>query len=209
MEKIIEGTIKFMEEDFFSHQDLFKNLANKQSPHSLFIGCVDSRVVSNLITNTLPGELFAIRNIANIVPPYRASQDYVATTSAIEYALYYLGIKNIIICGHSNCGGCEAIYYDEKKFEKIPNVAKWLKLLDHIKNKIEKIPEISHAKRAWLTERLNIVNSIENLFTFPHVKQWYENNEIKILGLHYIIETGEIFSYNINDKHFEMWLLLP
>ena len=84
LHNIINGAVKFMEEDFLEHKELFERLGNKQSPHTLFIGCSDSRVVPNLITNTLPGELFVVRNIGNIVPHYRISEEFLATTSAIE-----------------------------------------------------------------------------------------------------------------------------
>ena len=119
MENLISGAIKFMQEDFKEHEELFESLKNKQNPHTLFIGCSDSRVIPNLITNTGPGELFVIRNIANIVPPYRVGEDYLATTSAIEYALNSLHIKNIVVCGHSNCGGCNALYYSDEELNKI------------------------------------------------------------------------------------------
>ena len=88
MQSIVKkGAVKFMQENFKEHKKLFKDLRNKQDPHTLFIGCSDSRVLPNLITNTGPGELFVVRNIANIVPPYRVGTDYLATTSAIEYAI--------------------------------------------------------------------------------------------------------------------------
>lgn len=203
-QKVIEGALKFMEEDFYEHKKLFENLANSQKPHTLFIGCVDSRVVPNLITNSMPGELFVVRNIANIVPPYRISQDHVSTTAAIEYALYSLNIKHIIICGHSNCGGCEALYYPKEKMQNLPNVQKWLNILDPIKKEVEKSPDIDKAKRSWLTERLNIINSIKNLFTFPNVKQEFDDGKIKIYGWHYIIETGELYDFDIKSKHFKL-----
>lgn len=204
MDRIIIGALKFMDEGFMEHKELFENLADNQTPHSVFIGCADSRVVPNLITNTLPGELFVIRNIANIVPPYRVSQEYVATTAAIEYALYSLNIKNIIICGHSNCGGCDALYYDEEKLNKIPNVKRWLDLLVDIKTEVAKYPNLTHSKRAWITERLNIINSVNNIFTFPNIKDGYQKGDIKIFGWHYIIETGELFNYDIENGHFKL-----
>ena len=102
MEKLLNGVVQFKKEDFEAHKELFQELANYQKPHTLFIGCSDSRIVPNMITSTLPGELFVIRNIANIVPPYRIKDEYLATTSAIEYAVIVLEIQNIIICGHSN-----------------------------------------------------------------------------------------------------------
>ena len=79
-DSLLEGAVKFMEDGFLEHEELFKSLQNRQDPHTLFISCVDSRVVPNLITNCLPGELFMVRNIANIVPPYRVSEEFLATT---------------------------------------------------------------------------------------------------------------------------------
>lgn len=204
MDKITSGAIKFMEENFLEHKELFEDLANHQKPHTLFVGCADSRVVPNLITSTLPGELFVVRNIANIIPPYRISDDFVATTSAIEYALYSLEIKNIIICGHSNCGGCEALYYDDDKLKKIPNVKKWLRLMNGVKDDVLSIKNLENSKKYWITERLNIINSIENLLTFPNLKKMHQIGEIKIYGWHYIIETGELFNYDFSDGHFKL-----
>ena len=202
--QLISGAIKFMEENFAEHAELFGTLANKQKPHTLFIGCSDSRVVPSLITSTLPGELFVVRNIANVVPPYRVSEEYVSTTAAIEYALYSLNIKNIIVCGHSNCGGCAALFYDAKKLEKLPNVARWLNLMQPVKDQILKIPNLNADKREWIAERLNIINSMQNLLSFPGIKEGYESDEVKIYGWHYVIETGELFNYDEKEAHFTL-----
>ena len=204
MHDIINGAVKFMEEDFLEHKELFERLGNKQSPHTLFIGCSDSRVVPNLITNTLPGELFVVRNIGNIVPHYRISEEFLATTSAIEYAINILKIKNIIICGHSNCGGCASLYEDEKKLNLVPAVKRWLDLISDIKDEVLKYKNLDNAKRAWITERLNVINSIENLKTFPFVKDLIKSGDLKIYGWHYVIETGELYDYCDDSKSFRL-----
>ncbi|TQR60454.1 carbonic anhydrase [Campylobacter troglodytis] len=203
MRSIVGGAIKFMQEDFKEHKKLFKSLKDRQNPHTLFIGCADSRVVPSLITSTAPGELFVVRNIANIVPPYRVGEDYLATTSAIEYAITSLKVKNIVVCGHSNCGGCEALY-DEKSLEKTPNVKKWLSLLDDIKDQILELDLAKKdlAMRSWLTERLNVLNSLQNLLDYPGLKDTVLEQKISLHAWHYIIQTGEIYEYNIDQKHF-------
>ncbi len=145
-----------------------------------------------------------VRNIANIVPPYRVSEEFLATTSAIEYALELLNIKNIIICGHSDCGGCAALYMDEKKLKTTPNVRNWIKLIEPIKREVLKFTSDDPAKMAWLTERLNVINSIENIMTYPNVKEEYERGNLQIYGWHYIIETGEIFSYDLKEGTFKL-----
>ncbi|TQR30984.1 carbonic anhydrase [Campylobacter sp. MIT 99-7217] len=202
MENLIQGALKFMEEDFKEHESLFEKLKNKQDPHTLFIGCSDSRVIPNLITNTGPGELFVIRNIANIIPPYRVGSDYLATTSAIEYAVNALDIKNIIVCGHSNCGGCLALYNSKEKFENIPNVKKWLDMLAPIKEEAIKIAGNDEAMRSWITEKLNLVNSLQNLLTYPGISKAVEEKKIEVHAWYFIIQTGEIYEYDFEGQHF-------
>lgn len=201
---LLERAVNFMEDGFLEHKELFKSLQNRQDPKVLFITCTDSRVVPNLITKSLPGDLFTIRNIANVIPPYRVSDEFLATTSAIEYALCVLNIKTIIVCGHSDCGGCKALFEDESKFENTPNFRSWIKVMQPIKKEVLKFTSDDPDKIAWLTERLNVINSIENLLTYPDVKRNYDANNIEIYGWHYIIQTGEIFSYNPKNGIFKI-----
>lgn len=201
---LLERAVNFMEDGFLEHKELFKSLQNRQDPKVLFITCTDSRVVPNLITKSLPGDLFTIRNIANVIPPYRVSDEFLATTSAIEYALCVLNIKTIIVCGHSDCGGCKALFEDRDKFKNAPNFKSWIKIMEPIKKEVLKFTSDDPAKISWLTERLNVINSIENLLTYPNVKDDYDAKKIKIYGWHYIIETGEIFSYDPNFGTFKL-----
>lgn len=204
MQGLIDGAIKFMQEDFKEHKELFASLKNKQNPHTLFIGCSDSRVIPSLITNTGPGELFVIRNVANIIPPYRVGSDYLATTSAIEYAVNALCVKNIVVCGHSNCGGCNALYAKENEFQTAPNFKKWLSILDPIKKDVLFFAKDDLAMRSWLTEKLNLLNSLENLLTYPGVEKALKEGKIEIHAWYYIIETGEIYEYNVKNKSFSL-----
>jgi len=205
MEKLLQGIVAFRENDFEEHKQLFENLGKSQKPHTLFIGCSDSRVVPNLITRTLPGELFMVRNIANIVPIYRVADEFLATTSAIEYAVKMLDIKNIIVCGHSNCGGCSALFFDESQLENIPHTRKWLELAKPIKEKVmQQLPNSDLAAREWLAEQLNIVEQMKHLLTYPFIRERYQNKELNIVGWYYIIETGEIYNYNKDNGFFEL-----
>lgn len=204
MKDLINGALKFMQEDFKEHAQLFESLKNRQNPHTLFVGCADSRVIPSLITNTRPGELFVIRNIGNIIPPYRIGDDFLATTSAIEYAFNSLHIKNIIVCGHSNCGGCAALYASEEELKKMPNVKKWLTLLEPIKEEVSKIAKKDQAMRAWMTEKMNLVNSLQNLLTYPGIEEALNKNEIELHAWYYIIETGEIYEYSFKSENFTL-----
>jgi len=202
LEELFEGVKKFTSVHFDEYKNLFNQLSRKQKPHTLFIGCSDSRVVPNLITSTMPGELFIIRNIANIIPKNRESKDFLATTSAIEYAVKVLEVSNIIVCGHSNCGGCNAFYLPEETLAKTPHTKKWIQCSSAVIEKIKKDKETMNdpIKREIATEQMNIVEQINHLLSYPDIEKKYKNNELNIFGWYYIIETGEIYNYN-KDKH--------
>ncbi|WP_027327616.1 carbonic anhydrase [Helicobacter pametensis] len=204
MDKLLQGAIKFKEEDYNEHKELYESLKKQQNPETLFIGCADSRVVPNLITGTLPGELFVVRNVGNIIPPYTAQNDtYLATISAIEYAVVLLGVKNIVVCGHSNCGACKALY-DEHFGANTEHLQKWIELLHPVKEQVALLSPKTIAKRIWLTEQINIEVQIDNLLTHPFIKEKFQNDEIKIFGWYYIIETGEIMNYDLKTKEFRV-----
>jgi len=205
MEKLLNGTVKFRETSYEKNKELFEQLGQGQSPHTLFIGCSDSRVVPGLITKTMPGELFVVRNIANVVPKYRVSKEYVSTTSAIEYAVNALEVENIVVCGHSNCGGCNALYADPEKLETLPNVAHWLEQIQDVKHEVEfKHPNVDPVKREWITEQVNIVRQMANLLSYPFIKEKYEAGKINIFGWYYIIGKGEVYNFNKETSEFEL-----
>lgn len=204
MPDFTEGVIRFRRNDFEANREYFENLGREQNPHTLFIGCSDSRVVPSLITQTSPGELFIIRNIANLVPVYRESVEYLATTSAIEYAVLVLNVTNIIVCGHSNCGGCASLYETPEKMAAIPHTRHWLELALPVKEKVLKIVGDSDpAAREWMTEQINVVEQLGHLMTYPYIKERVDQGQIKLIGWHYIIPTGNIYEYHRETEEFE------
>jgi len=205
MNRLFKGYMNFREEDFQSHRELFKELGRSQQPHTLFIGCSDSRVVPNLITQTHPGELFIIRNVANIVPPYRITEEYVATTSAVEYAVQELKVDSIVVCGHSNCGGCAAMNMSEEQLAHMPHVRKWLAVSKEVKGRVDRLMQGDSAEeREWLTEQVNILVQMRNLLTYPYIRSRYEEGKLNIYGWYYIIETSEIYNFNDEKEIFEL-----
>jgi len=203
MKYLFDGVKEFLANDYIELKRHFHKIGKGQKPHTLFIGCSDSRVVPNLITRTLPGELFVIRNIANIVPRHRISKEFLATTSAVEYAVQVLNVENIIVCGHSNCGGCKAIYMDEKQTTDIPHTRKWLELMGKVKEQVATLGTNDELEKAVLTEQLNIVEQMNHLLSYPYIKERYEQGKMNILGWYYIIETGEVFNYDTELRRFE------
>lgn len=203
--RLVDGIRGFRENEFIPRQKFFEDMGHKQSPHTLFIGCSDSRVVPNLITQTFPGELFVVRNIANIIPYYKKQSDtYLATTSAIEYAVKQVGVSNIIVCGHSNCGGCAALYQD-KELKDLPHTKKWMELAYPVKKVVEeKIAKnkIPLEQRSLYTEQLNVVEQMNHLLKYSYVKKGIKEGTLNVMGWYYQIEEGEIYNYDTVLKRF-------
>jgi carbonic anhydrase len=205
MDKLFKGIAKFRQDDFEAHKDLFQQLGRQQKPHTLFIGCADSRVVPELITHTMPGELFTVRNVANIVPPYRKTEDFAGTTSSIEYSVLALEVENIVICGHSNCGGCAAMNQPPEELAHLPNVRRWLEISKEVRGRVDRQMDTEcPEKREWLTEQINILVQMRNLLTYPYIQERYQQGRLNIYGWYYIIETGEVFNFNDQTEAFEL-----
>ena len=116
-------------------KDLLELVKNGQKPKALFIGCSDSRVIPDLMLQTKPGDLFVIRNVGNFVPPFRPDDDFHSTASGIEYAVSILKVKEIIVCGHTHCGACEAIYKNLDD-EKLVGVITQTDLASYLREKL-------------------------------------------------------------------------
>ena len=203
MQKLLDGIVRFRKEDYEAHKELFGNLKAEQTPHTLFIACSDSRIDPNLITGTLPGELFIVRNIANMVPPYRETAEYAGVASAIEYAVTLLQVENIIVCGHSNCGGCAACLKPEAFLDGLPQTKTWLQLAHPVRDRIlREVPATEPALREWMMEQANVVEQLKHLATYPCVRERVTEGRLKLSGWHYIIETGEIFIYDPVTEEF-------
>lgn len=203
--RLFEGIREFKANEYIPRQQFFEELGKKQNPHTLFIGCSDSRVVPNLITQTFPGELFVVRNIANLVPHYKRHSDtYLATTSAIEFAVNQMNVSNIVVCGHSNCGGCAALYQD-KELKNLPHTKKWMELAHPVKKIVEqKIAKnkITLEERTLFTEQLNVVEQINHLLKYSYIKKRVKEGKLNVMGWYYHIDTGEIYNYDRNLKRF-------
>ncbi len=209
LKELLKGHEYFKKVKFSKNEERFKELVKKgQNPKALFIGCSDSRVVPNLITNAKPGDLFVVRNIGNLVPPFKPDNDFHSTAAAIEYAVSVLNVSDIIVCGHSNCGAIEATF---KKIE--PNsynihTIKWLQLAEMAKEsailQLGKDAPLKEQKE--LTERLSIIFQLENLLTYPAIKEKVESKELFLHGWYYIIEDGIIEYYNEEKLSFERLL---
>jgi carbonic anhydrase len=194
MQKLAEGVHAFHSQYFATHRALFRRLAERgQHPETLFITCSDSRVVPNLITSTEPGELFIVRNVGNIVPDVTLPG---GTAAAIEYAVEYLCVENVIICGHTDCGAIEAALKPEM-LERMPLVKKWLAQTERLRAIVaERYGHLEGPEKFVATVEENVLVQLENLRAFPFVAKRMEKGELKISGWVFQIATGDVFEYD-------------
>ena len=204
--RLFEGIRGFKSNEHIPKQEFFAELGKYQNPHTLFIGCSDSRVIPNLVTGTIPGELFVVRNIGNFVPLYdRRSETFVATSAVIEYAVKQLEVTYIVVCGHSNCGGCAALYSSAKEMKHLPHTKKWLELAAPVKKIVEEQLEkniITLEDRSTITEQMNVVVQIEHLMQYPYIRKAVKEGKLTVMGWWYHIDEGEIYDYDFKLKRF-------
>lgn len=196
MKNLLPGLRKFSENVFPAHQDHFESLAQGQKPHTLMITCSDSRIDPNLVTQTKPGELFVIRNAGNIIPPFGASRG--GEEAAIEFAIEGLGISNIVICGHSQCGAMAALA-GKVNLDGLPCFKSWLGHAQGTKKRIESMAQdfdLSHVIEE------NVLVQADNLRTHPSVSGALRSGQVQLFGWVYSFETGLISLYDPRLKKY-------
>ncbi|MBI5101907.1 MAG: carbonic anhydrase [Nitrospirae bacterium] len=205
MKKLYRGIHKFQESYFKKEEEFFRRLSGKQDPDVLFITCADSRVDPNLVTQSRPGELFIVRNVGNIVPPYDAIKDKNSVAAAIEFAVLKLKVSDIIVCGHSNCGAMQALLGDRRELENMPHLVDWLKVALPVKETVT-VNNIGNSKERLqrIAEEENVLAQLRNIQTYPFVSQALSDGRLYLHGWYYKIETGDVYAYNPKLEVFEL-----
>ncbi|WP_342236700.1 carbonic anhydrase [Inquilinus sp. OTU3971] len=196
MDDLFHGMARFRAEVFPLQQPLYQKLATDgQQPQALVISCADSRVVPELITQSGPGQIFCCRNAGNIVPPF--SQANGGVSSAIEYAVVALGVRDIVVCGHSDCGAMKALLHPEA-LRDMPNVAAWLRH-SHAAHRVvcEAYPPDRGERETLRSLALeNVVAQLNHLRTHPSVASRIAQGRLRLHGWFFELETGEIHAYD-------------
>ncbi|ATZ11568.1 carbonic anhydrase [Erwinia amylovora] len=199
MQHIVEGFLNFQKDIFPEQKELFRSLASGQNPKALFISCSDSRLVPELVTQQDPGQLFVIRNAGNIVPSFGPEPGGVSAT--IEYAVVALGVSDIVICGHSNCGAMKAIATCQC-LKPMPAVEHWLRYADAAKAVIEQKTYASEEDKVNAMVQENVIAQLNNIKTHPSVAVGLRNNALRLHGWFYDIESSVIRALDKNSKQF-------
>jgi carbonic anhydrase len=200
MERVLEGVCKFQREVFPQHKEQFQQLVQGQNPEVLFITCADSRVVPNLITQCGPGDLFICRNAGNMVPPYGEVHGGVSAT--IEYALDVLGVRHVIVCGHTDCGAMKGVLYPEK-VSHLPSVKTWLNHGEVARRIVEaRSPEATEEEKLSALIEANVVSQIDHLRTHPSVAAKLGREAIGLHGWVYDIGNGRVRVWDQGEGSF-------
>ena len=200
MKNLVHGIHHFRNGIFEQQRELFSRLVDGQSPGALFIGCSDSRVVPSMITQSGPGDLFELRNAGNMIPPYGASNG--GEAASVEFAVVGLGVKDIIVCGHTRCGAIGGLL-NPAKTEKMPLVRSWLEHAETTRRIMEEnYPELTDAERQNIAVQEHALIQIENLQTHPCVAVKLQRREITLHAWVYKLESGEVYAYSHEAGRF-------
>ncbi len=200
MEKVLKGLVRFQRKVFAKREKLFASLSKQQNPTVLFVTCSDSRIDPSLLTQTDPGDIFIIRNAGNLIPTYGAAIG--GSTATIEYGVSVLQVKDIIVCGHTDCGAMKSLLHPEK-LQELPAVKAWLQ---HAETTVRIVKDhCAHLKGDELfaaSIRENVLVQLDHLRTHPAVATRLRLGDLRLHGWVYSIGTGEVWVYDSEKKDF-------
>lgn len=202
MNELIGRVFRFQQDDFPQQSLLYGRLAaDGQNPSALMISCADSRVVPEHIMQAAPGDLFVCRNAGNIVPPFATQNGGVSST--VEYAVVALGVRDIIVCGHSDCGAMKGLAGDPAKLAPMPNVAAWLRHGTAARQVVDQgYPELDDAARVRAVALENVVIQLAHLRTHPSVAAAIAKGELSLHGWFFDIEKAQVLALDGDAGRF-------
>jgi carbonic anhydrase len=199
------GYAKFREFKYARHSQRYMRLAvEDQNPRTMVIACCDSRAAPETIFDASAGELFVVRNVANLVPPYAPDSGRHSTSAALEFAVHSIGVQHIVIMGHSQCGGVHAAMTDMSPLSRGDFIGKWMA---DVKDVVDAVPvphDCSTHEQHTAVERASVVHSLENLRSFPWIAQLEDRGEISLHATWFNVALGELHVLNETSGAWEV-----
>ena len=205
LEQMIEGYHRFRETGWKRERERWSDLAEGQSPKVMVLACSDSRVEPALIFDARPGEMFVVRNVANLAPPFETTHGYHGVSAALEFAVTQLEVEEVLVLGHGFCGGCAAALtgqFDEADHGEGHFIAAWVDMLKDARAKVRsRFPDLDRA--AFLAmEREAVKVSLANLRTFPWVIEREAAGSLTLHGAHFSISEGRLYMLDEAEGEF-------
>lgn len=202
--RMVVGFRRFRERFFAEENSVYTRLASSgQSPKTLMIACSDSRVDPAILFSTSPGDIFVVRNVANLVPPFESSIGFHGVSAAIEFAVVNLQVENIVVLGHRQCGGIRSLFQPEN-IKAGGFVAQWMTIADEAKKAVlatAKTQDVDTLCREC--ERASIVISLKNLRSFPFIETAIRERNLQLLGVYFDLEDGHLSAYDNASDSFQ------
>ncbi|MBN1403414.1 MAG: carbonic anhydrase [Opitutales bacterium] len=203
IERFISGFRQFQKDYFGARTAHYERLKDGQNPRTMLIGCSDSRVDPTLLTNSQPGDLFTVRNIANLVPPCERDLGKHGVSAALEYAVCELEVEDIVVMGHSNCGGIQSLMRGDCLPDSDSFIKRWMSIAapalkqvrEELKGKDEQL-----LRRAL--EQAAILLSIENLHSFPFIEKRMKEGKLSLHGWYFDMNDGHLLEYDYEQRLF-------
>jgi carbonic anhydrase len=191
--RLVEGYRQFADGRLRHEQDRYRELAEAgQSPEVMVIGCCDSRVSPEVIFDAGPGELFVVRNVANIVPPYEPDGHAHGVSAALEFGVAALKVKHIVVLGHARCGGVKAFAEQAEPLSPGDFIGNWMRLMAPAMEKAGPQEKLSWPDYITKLEQANVANGLDNLKTFPRLRALIASGKVAIHGAYFGVATGEL-----------------
>src|SRR5215475_11911043 len=192
-DRLIAGYRSFLDARLSIEQSRYRELAEHgQSPEIMVIGCCDSRVSPEVIFDARPGELFVVRNVANLVPPYSPDGEYHGVSAALEFGVGALRVKHIVVLGHAHCGGVRAFAEDREPLSPGDFIGKWMSLIAPAAEKLGPRGDTLPSEYLMRLEQASIANTLDNLLTFPRLRRLIERGHVTLHGAYFGVATGEL-----------------
>lgn len=204
IENLIDGYREFRKKYFQEDRELFRQLAEQgQNPKFLVIACSDSRVDPSIVFNCKPGDLFVVRNVASLVPPYEGDRSYHGTSAAIEFAVRFLNIQDIVILGHSQCGGIGALM--EESVDPDSFIGRWIQLAKPARERvIREHGDASNEDKRLLCAEYALQDSLKNLGSFPWIADKLKAGQISFHGWYFDITHGTLHTFDPGKDGFSL-----
>jgi len=202
-EHLLAGYQTFVTQRLPTEQSRYRELSQiGQSPEVMVIGCCDSRVSPEVIFDAGPGELFVVRNVANLVPVFQPDGNAHGVSAALEYAIQVLKVKHIVVLGHAQCGGIRAFVDDSAPLSPGDFIGKWMSMFVKPGETVAQRDHETMQQFVTRIEKAAVLRSLENLMTFPFVKKRVERGELQLHGAYFGVAEGSLSIVDQNTNEF-------
>lgn len=204
LERFITGFRSFQKDYFGQESSQFEALKQGQTPKTMIIGCSDSRVDPAILTNCSPGDIFTVRNVANLVPPYEENGGLHGVSAALEFAVCHLGVEHIVVLGHSQCGGIRALMAGDCGCKGGGFISRWMSIANAAREQVlAELPGKEPHLQQRAAEQAAILLSLENLHSFPWIDQRVTAGNLSLHGWYFDLNAGELMEYIPKQGSFE------